>query len=315
MEIKKRKAIKKLCGAAVAALWVCSLTACGNQAGGSISLDDIRETVENIGAQADVNAESATGQSSTTGTTAEPEENIAGSSTEHMASQVTASQENNTSKPGTEMERRRAAYVAALEGIYSDKKLPDGWALDSTFVSDSSISGNHFAVYDVDGDGADELIVEWINASMAGMIDLIYDYDDSTGEIRLEWSGFPSVTFYDNGVLVEDFSHNQGRAGDALWPYFLHQYDAKTDSYVQIASVDAWDKSLSDKDWDGNLFPDEIDVDKDGVLYYLMIGEMSYYDSLVDRSEYQSWRDSYTGKAKEIKLPFMDLTKENIHSI
>lgn len=311
MEIKQMKEIKKLCGAAVAALWVCSLTACGNQVGGSISLDDIRETMETTETQTGAATESITGQRATVG----PKESIAGSSTENVASQTAASQKNNASKQETEKERRRAAYVSVLEGIYSEQKLPDGRGLDSSFVSDSSISGNHFAVYDVDKDGEDELIVEWINASMAGMIDLIYDYDDATGEIRLEWSGFPSVTFYDNGVLVEDFSHNQGRAGDALWPYFLHQYDAEKDSYVQIASVDAWDKSLSDKDWDGNLFPDEIDADKDGVLYYLMIGEMSYYESLVDKAEYQSWRDSYTGKAKEIKLPFMDLTKENIHSI
>mgnify|MGYP006990178543 CR=1 FL=1 len=36
------------------------------------------------------------------------------------------------------------------------------------------------------------------------------DYDEAAGAVRMEFSNFPLLTFYDNGVIQAGWSHNQG---------------------------------------------------------------------------------------------------------
>ena len=76
-----------------------------------------------------------------------------------------------------------------------------------------------------------------------------------------ELSQFPMLTFYDNATIGAGISHNQGYAGE-FWPYMFYTYDAANDSYRAEYFVDAWDKSLSDVNYNGEAFPD--DADKDG---------------------------------------------------
>jgi len=38
-------------------------------------------------------------------------------------------------------------------------------------------------------------------------------------------------------------------------------------------------------------------------------------DHPVDWIEYEQWRDSYMGNAKEVNVPFVNLTEENIDDI
>lgn len=52
----------------------------------------------------------------------------------------------------------RTAYVSALEQLLESHRLPDGSALGSGDVN-QDLSGDAFAVCDVDQDGAEELIV------------------------------------------------------------------------------------------------------------------------------------------------------------
>ncbi len=49
------------------------------------------------------------------------------------------------------------------------------------------------------------------------------------------------TTYYDNGYVAAGWSHNQGVAGDKLWPYTLYRYDSSAGKYVQEAAVDGWD--------------------------------------------------------------------------
>ena len=74
--------------------------------------------------------------------------------------------------------------------------------------------------------------------------------------------------------------------------------------------VDAWEKMFSE---DG--FPDDVDRDGDGVVYFLMA--YGNYDTSgpVDGAAYQQWRDSYIGGAAPLELPFVPLTEENIRAI
>ena len=171
---------------------------------------------------------------------------------------------------------RIKAYQAALENIYQNHILPDGSELRDDISGE--MSGNKFAVYDVDHDGRDELV----------------------------------LTFYDNATIGAGISHNQGYAGE-FWPYTFYTYDAANDSYRAEYFVDAWDKSLSDVNYNGEAFPDDADKDGDGIVYYLDAPDGSETGEPLDRDAFDQWVSENVGN--EENIPFQDLTEDAIRQI
>ena len=89
-------------------------------------------------------------------------------------------------------------------------------------------------------------------------------------------------------------------------------YDATIDCYRPYYIVDAWDKKYSEDNEQGEPFPTEVDKSNAGIVYFIMQG-MEYDNSNpVDQSEYMAWLDQQIGSAKELELPYFDLTEENI---
>jgi len=198
----------------------------------------------------------------------------------------------------------RAAYRQALEDVLEDWK---------TAFPDEDLSKNRFAIFDVDGDGQEELILEHASAAAtAGLSTEVCGYVD--GELVTKLSEFPDLTFYENGAVKAGWSHNQGLGG-RVWPYTLYQYDAATDTYVRAGMVDAWDKALRDTDYDGNPFPDDVDADGDWLVYYIMTGGMYERKDPVDGADHQAWLDSYTGGALPMEIPYQALTAENVAAL
>ena len=90
------------------------------------------------------------------------------------------------------------AYGAALWDIYLYGILPDNSKLD--YSSTQQAEENTFAIYDVDHDGREELIVQWsAHAAMASKMCLIYGYDN--GKLHEELSEFVDMRFYSNGAV------------------------------------------------------------------------------------------------------------------
>lgn len=141
----------------------------------------------------------------------------------------------------------RKAYAAALKTLLDTNVLPDGTDFSDGYIGSiqdrERMAENKFTVYDVDGDGREELVLLYAAApAMAGMAGFVYDYDAQKQALRSQLTEFPALTFYENGAVKADWSHNQGKAGDGFWPYNLYLYDQETDSYQEAASVDAWDR-------------------------------------------------------------------------
>lgn len=216
-------------------------------------------------------------------------------------------------KPGNQAQQseqaRLSAYRTVLENIYCYQTFPGNRELG---YDGFDIERNRFAVFDIDHDGNDELIVEYTTTCVAGNAEIIYDYDSASDTVREEWIEFPMVTYYENGVIRAEWSHNQGMAGDMFWPYTLYQYNAEKDTYLQVAMVDAWDKALSDINYMGQKFPEETDVNGDGLVYYIMTGEEYELNDPVDLAEYEEWINSYIGNADRIEVPYQKLTEDNI---
>ena len=207
----------------------------------------------------------------------------------------------------------RHYYGGILSQIIAARQLPDGEldtsALDNGF---GGMADNHFAVTDIDGDGREELIVSYSNACTAGMFERVYDYDPVLGELKDEFCAYPALTYYDNGFIKAEWSHNQGYG--ELWPFTLYRYDAQSDSYVEAGTVNTWDKEIREQ-WysgtEGQPFPDELDTDGDGTLYNICKeGEectYAYEDYKYNKADYEAWYGEMMDGAKEIKIDYRPL--------
>lgn len=202
-----------------------------------------------------------------------------------------------------------ADFVKAIENFSYDGTFPDGHQYG---IIPEKFS---YAVYDVDGDGKDEFILRFSDTFMAGMIEEVYAYED--GVFREELAEFPVVTYYDNGVIQADWSHNQGNAGDRfLWPYNVYRYQPETDSYELAGSVDGWDREIADSIYEIGQFPDGTDADGDGFVYLLQPPDWEgQYDNvdIVDRSDYEKWREQFFGGANALEIPYQEVEVETVY--
>lgn len=210
--------------------------------------------------------------------------------------------------PTTAWSGMLAAYQEVLGEIYRSSEDPEQSQYES---------GPSFALYDADRDGVEELIVRNTGGSMADMWTRVYGYDEASQTAYIELEEFSSLYWYDNGVIEAAWSHNQGMAGDKLWPYNVYRYSAETGKYELTAAVDGWDKSLSDT-WRGVSFPDDADMDGDGFVYYIITEEGGYapeYGEVMDNADYEAWRESCLKGAFPTGPDLIPLTAENISLI
>lgn len=206
---------------------------------------------------------------------------------------------------------RIAAYQSVLYNVMQYHEFPEARDLG---YDGTDMDQNKFAIFDIDDDGNEELVFIYTTTYNAGMAAMIYDYDSTTGMVREQFFRYPSVTYYDNGIIQANASHNHGMGGE-FWPYTLYGYNPETDIYDQIASVDAWDKTIAEEDSQGNRFPDGIDQDGDGMVYSIIPYAQSEDTQPVDNAQYDEWYQSYIGDAAKVQIPYQKLTEQNIADI
>lgn len=203
----------------------------------------------------------------------------------------------------------RHYYGGVLSQLIAAWQLPD-MELDTSSLEHGfgEMRDNTFAVTDIDGDGREELIICYANATMGGMFEVIYDYDPESGQLWQEFLDFPSNTYYDNNVIIAQASHNHSR-GEEFWPVSFYRYQSGSDSYEWIGHVETWSRNWSET-FDGSgskLFPEELDVDGDGILYNIheeSLDASSYdYDKYCyNKADYEAWYQSVMAGAKEVQI-------------
>lgn len=206
---------------------------------------------------------------------------------------------------------QRKAYRDALQFLYTNYALPGGNEVGYDGISD--MSSNKFAIYDIDGDSSQELIISYGTTYTSGNTFAIYDYDEKTDSVKEELLEFISVSVQETGYLIANASHAHGLgSGGILWPYTLYRYDPSTDTYTQVAWVDTWEKQYYSQDFDGNPFPDTVDQDGDGVVYLLYFPD-TQAPQILDEAAFREWESEY--RTEEVALPWVSMTMENIGSL
>lgn len=215
--------------------------------------------------------------------------------------------------PAAETPKTDGAHLAfreILETVHDTLSILTDNGLQKAELFDGySIENQGFAVADLDGDGEEELVVEIHDTFSAGMVLMVYNWDKETRTVRNTLSIFPYARFFANGNVQAFWSHNQGLAGDSLWPYTWITYDKEQDTYAAAADVDAWDRSYAETDYEGNPFPEEIDKDGAGVVYMIFDGEEQ---TNLSRSDFLAWETPLLTGSPELHLPWQKLTLENI---
>lgn len=213
--------------------------------------------------------------------------------------------------PWEDPEDSRKIFGEILWNAYLKGELYDGSKLDWT--STEGAAENHFAVTDIDGDGREELLLSWTNASTAGHCFVIYGC--WRGAVYTQFTGFPSLRFYDNAAIEEDWSHNQGWSG-RFWPHYAYRYNPQSDLYEQVGFVEGWDKQLQPEG-----FPVDLDADGDGLVYDVRPADFDWTGSryaperMMDGPAFEEWRQTYLNGAQQVELELLPLTEENIAAL
>lgn len=199
-------------------------------------------------------------------------------------------------------------FAEALWNLILYNTLPDGNIANDL---DGKIDGmwDKFAICDIDQDGTDELLIKIGSGSEAAQGQYIYQANaDNTG-LDMLYSFYTDATYYDTGFIKEDWSHNQGLSQN-FWPYSILQWE--WDGCREVAGADAWEKMAWETDFSGRPFPDELDADGNGIVYFIGGENGIDYDNPVDDAEYNAFVKEYFSAGNEIYVPWRDITEENI---
>lgn len=169
-------------------------------------------------------------------------------------------------------------------------------------IGDFNPKFNRYAVYDVDGDGKEELILVYDNPDALYMSEYICGFDESNSRLYVEYKGVPYLDLYANGVAVYDtISKNTGHSVS----YEIYKFDDNTKEYSFNGYVEDWDRSVSQTDKDGNDFPTDVDNDGDGKIF--VIYDKKYNSRYVDEAEYEQFQNELHNGNQSMNIIFSDI--------
>lgn len=215
--------------------------------------------------------------------------------------------------PAGERTDARETYAALLRDLLNSGVLPDGTPVEEDPDYDT------FAVWDVDGDDREELVLLHISGITAGMTGYVIDFDEGyTGggaPIYIQMSDYPMFTFYSGGYMTAGASHNQGWAGEVLWPYSLYRH-TEGDSYTCIATVDAWDADRWPDAYGEGSEAAQVHQRNGGAVYFVSYTYASELPDdrrslVLDRDGYDAWLEELAlGEA--VAFDYLPLTQANV---
>ena len=197
------------------------------------------------------------------------------------------------------------AYYFMLYMVNEGHRLPDGFGeLD---YDECSLEENQFVVCDVDCDGVDEVVLEWMSCSLESRCTYVFEYETDTDEWNLELQTAGAPEFYDNGICEAYYTDPDGLYYDYS-PYLIYSYSSETDTFESCGSVSSLEKTVCEEQ--GVDFPGSYDTDSAGVVF--IIDYEGYTSDYYNLSEYLDFIGEIQGEY--LPGPYMVLNDENLES-
>lgn len=198
-------------------------------------------------------------------------------------------------------------YAASLITLINEQTLPNGEIVK--YISDPESNPLQFAICDINKDGKEELLLH-----------LPYDTCETSGHFiyteNIENTGLEDLcsfnedtVYYETGFVKEPISYGESLSVN-FNPFDIRMWDAG--GFLDAGRVEAWEKAYMPNDFSGEAFPDSVDIDGNGTVYFIS-GELGIdYDNPVDDAEYREYINQFFGDGKEISVPWLELTMENV---
>ena len=76
--------------------------------------------------------------------------------------------------------------------------------------------------------------------------------------------------------------------------------------------MSAWDKGYGDVSYGENIFPEEEDLDGDGIIYEIRTDLNQEAEAIrYDGDDFQTWLSGYLGQAREMEITYEPVAAEN----
>lgn len=187
-----------------------------------------------------------------------------------------------------------ALYEETLRALREDGILPSGVKLDVV----GELSDNRYAVFDIDGDGRDELMLDIVSAAPRDCYTAVYDVD-ADGDLFREVRYTADLTFWTNGIVLASYSAAAAQEGDFV-PYAVSQYDEEQDVYTEFAYVSAMDKETLAAAGKLDEYPQAVDTSDMGRVFFVQ-------GTPVDVTDYEAWYASWRDGLSELEVPWEKL--------
>jgi predicted nucleic acid-binding Zn ribbon protein len=194
-------------------------------------------------------------------------------------------------------EKMIEAYYGVLSGIYNDRVWADGSEV-MLEPSELNSTDNTFAIYDIDLDGMDELIILMAGTSMANANTVVYGYDESTDTVYKECDSWIYTDFYNDGTVITEYGQ---KGGYGEYRRDIYKYDAINDIYNYKGWYDEYDLEVFLEYGTEDFFPYEGDTDGNGLTYCIYDLDYNFDGSTyVDDNVYEEWLKTWDNNNKKI---------------
>lgn len=207
----------------------------------------------------------------------------------------------------TSIDKEYPFYAASLITLINEQSLPSGEIVK--YISDPEINPLQFAICDINKDGKEELLLHLPYETCEESGHFIYTENvENTGLEDLCRFNKDTV-YYETGFIKEPVSYGE-YLSTTFNPYDIRMWDAG--GFLDAGRVEAWEKAYMPNDFSGKAFPDNVDIDGNGMVYFIS-GELGIdYDNPVDDEAYREYEKQFFDDGKEISVPWHELTIENV---
>lgn len=206
------------------------------------------------------------------------------------------------------------AYQDALNQVINNNILPNGTQLNA-YGCVNPITDNYFSIYDIDNDGLDELIINFIYSDSNQLkIHSVFGYDDKTNELHNELQDYVGITYLNNNDAYVMWENDADTVSDELWPYTVYEYNSTNDVYDVKYQISAH-RAGETVDFLGNKIDPLADTDNSGVVF-LVVDKKNNTSTTLSKSAYQTfYTELFDDSIDEITIPYMQMTEDNINSL